>query len=391
MRESPTQLAALTCQRAAFDLPEAITYLNSAYMGPLSRQVTEAGQRAVAVKARPYEVFAQDFFQPLESLKSLFAQLVGARDSQRVAFQPSVSYGIATAVKNLPLKPGGNIVLLKDQFPSNVYAFLDLAKQEDVHLRFVAPPTAAKGRGAIWNQRVLEAIDSDTICVVCPHVHWADGTLFDLREIRIAAHNRQALLIVDGTQSIGALPFDVEVIQPDALVCAAYKFMLGPYNSALTYWGPAFDDGQPLEYNWIARIDSDRFGGLVQYQDEYRDKAFRYNMGECSNMIMIPMLQTTIQQILDWQVDRIHDYCHSLADPFKQACLAAGLQLDDRHTAGHLFGIYLNLDRPQNALKQRLESKQVFVSTRGEAVRVSTHVFNRPEDLDRLLSCLVDI
>ncbi|MDH3652084.1 MAG: aminotransferase class V-fold PLP-dependent enzyme, partial [Saprospiraceae bacterium] len=302
----------LSCQKHLFNLPDSISYLNCAYMGPLMHEIEQAGIRGLTRKSLPFEITAKDFFEPLEQLKSLFSQLIGNDDPQRIAFQPSVSYGIATVVKNMPLKKGGNIIMLKDQFPSNVLAFQELAKREDLHLRFIEPPTSFQNRSERWNEKLLDAIDQDTICVACPHTHWADGTIFNLADIRQATWQNDALVIVDGTQSIGALPFSINDLNPDALVCAGYKFLLGPYSCALSYFGSMFDNGQPLEYNWIARKDSDQFGGLVEYQPEYRPKAYRYNVGECSNFIMVPMLIKAIEQLLEWGIEPSQRYCSQL-------------------------------------------------------------------------------
>ncbi|NBC06158.1 MAG: aminotransferase class V-fold PLP-dependent enzyme, partial [Bacteroidetes bacterium] len=86
-----------------------------------------------------------------------------------------------------------------------------------------------------WNEAILDAIDERTALVSLAHVHWADGTLFDLPAIRQRATEAGALLVIDGTQSVGALPFDIQEIQPDALICAAYKWLMGPYTTGLAY------------------------------------------------------------------------------------------------------------------------------------------------------------
>ena len=101
--------------------------------------------------------------------------------------------------------------------------------------------------------------------------------------------------MVDGTQSIGAMPFDVARIQPDAVVCAGYKWLLGPYSLGLAYYGPRFDDGMPLEESWVNRANSRDFSSLVQYDDRYMTGPLRYDMGQRSNFILVPMLQAAIE------------------------------------------------------------------------------------------------
>jgi selenocysteine lyase/cysteine desulfurase len=124
------------------------------------------------------------------------------------------------------------------------------------------------------------------------HIHWADGTLFDLVAIRKKAHSLGAKLIIDGTQSVGALPFSVQEIQPDALICAGYKWLMGPYSIGMAYYADSFNDGQPLEYNWINRLNSEDYSQLVNYQDSYKPKADKYSVGESSNFNLPPVVTT---------------------------------------------------------------------------------------------------
>ena len=102
---------ALPCKRDHFDVPTDVVYLNCAYMGPLSRQVREAGVEALSRKAQPWKIVPSDFFTDVERARELFAEIVGA-DPEGVALLPSVSYGIATAARNLPITEGSEIVVL---------------------------------------------------------------------------------------------------------------------------------------------------------------------------------------------------------------------------------------------------------------------------------------
>lgn len=378
----------MVCQEELFSLPDQVTYLNCAYMAPLAKPVELAGVAGVKAKSLPHQIEAADFFEPLEKLKASFSSLIDNSDPQRVAFQPSASYGIATVVKNLPLKNAGNIVLIRDQFPSNVLAFQHLAEQEGLDIRFVDPPSAFTDRTRRWNTRILETVDENTVCVACPHIHWTDGTIFDLPAIRQVTRANDALLIIDGTQSIGALPFSIREIEPDALICAGYKFLMGPYSCALSYFGPVFDHGSPLEFNWIARKDSDKFGGLVHYQPHYRPKAYRYNVGECSNFMTIPMLQAAISLLLNWGVSNIQAYCKNLVDPVINEVRQLGLEIAPSGRSNHLFGIYLPEEMTTDRLLQRLKEHKIHVSVRGHSVRVSPHVYNDASDLQRLVEAL---
>ncbi|MCG8504945.1 MAG: aminotransferase, partial [Sphingomonadales bacterium] len=110
---------ALPSQRHLFDIPRDVCYLNAAYMTPLSRAARAAGEVAFGARAAPWTVSPEDFFTGSEELRGLFARLINAR-ADDVALVPAVSYGLATAAANIRLAPGQTILILAEQFPSNV-------------------------------------------------------------------------------------------------------------------------------------------------------------------------------------------------------------------------------------------------------------------------------
>lgn len=129
----------LNSQRHLFDIPEGISYLNCAYMSPQLRGVREAGEKALALKSRPWEILPQNFFEESETARGLFARISGG-DADGVAIVPSVSYGMAIAAANLPVREGQSILVLEDQFPSNVYPWRELARKRGAKLVTVPRP-----------------------------------------------------------------------------------------------------------------------------------------------------------------------------------------------------------------------------------------------------------
>ncbi len=377
----------LNCQRALFKIPDEVAYLNCAYMSPQMRQVELAGKDMLAMKSQPWLIQTEDFFLPGSELKALFARLIGVRERDRIAIIPSVSYGLANAAANAGLGKGDKIVVAEGQFPSNYYAWERLCREKGCRMEVVPAPSSAN-RGRDWNHAILEAIGDQVRVVALGHVHWADGTLFDLHAIRKRTREVGALLIIDGTQSVGALPFDVETIQPDALVCAGYKWLMGPYSIGVAYYGEAFDSGTPIEENWINRQGSEQFANLVNYQPEYKPLASRYSMGEQSQFILAPMLKTAIEQLLDWGCAEIQDYCRRLTEPAVEQIRDLGCWVEQSDWRGsHLIGVRLGQDTDPEKLKSALSANKVMVSFRGNAVRVATHVYNTPEDLEKLVGC----
>ena len=378
----------LTCQKDLFSLPDEVTYLNCAYFSPNLRTVEAAGLKGIELYNKPYLIRPEHFFEPIEVIKELFSRLINSSDSQRISIIPSASYGIATVTNNVKLKPSNNIVILEEQFPSNVYAYLEASKRSGATVRTVRAPYGTDERGAILNLNLLKAIDHNTAIVAVPHVHWADGILLDLKAVRDRCDEFTALLIIDGTQSIGALPFDVSVFRPDALICSCYKWLLGPYSLGLAYYGPYFDNGDPIEYNWINRQGSENFTDLVNFTDELRPKAFKYNVGECSNFIHIPMLTASLQQIHAWGVQSVQDYCGALIKSYLSEIEGKGYHFEKTYRVGHITGLYLPPNKDLHALSKRFQQKSIFVSFRGKSIRVSPHLYNNDKDLVRLVNNL---
>jgi len=378
----------LSNQSHLFSLPADVTYLNGAFMAPLSNDVAKVGQKALLLKQNPTAISADDFFTHTTTLKQTFAKLICAKDPNQIAIIPSVSYGMATVANNITLKANNEIVLLQEQFPSNVYVWQKLAEKYDAKVVFVKPPKLEKQRGKEWNKRILDSINSKTAVVAVPHVHWADGTLFDLENIRLKTAQNDALLIIDGTQSVGALPFSVAKIKPDVLVCAGYKWLMGAYGLGLAYFSEQFNDGKPIEENWINRYNSQDFTGLVNYESRYQEGAGRYNMGEVSNFIATPMLTKAIVQILAWQPQNIQEYCRQISAEAISTLQQLGCFIEaDDYRAKHLFGVYLPNTMSVEKLKIRFKAQKVYVSFRGTAIRVSPNVYNTKADFDRFVSC----
>jgi len=379
----------LTCKYSKFSLPATVTYLNCAYMSPLLKSVEKAGLRGVRLKRNPADIQPEDFFTVTKDLRKEFTKVIHATDADRIAIIPSASYGLATVAKNLKIKKGEHILVAAEQFPSNYYPWQSLCAETGAEVKVVSPEKDFKDRGKTWNRKFLESINSDTKAVALAHTHWADGTIFDLEALRKRTREVGALLVIDGTQSVGALPFDVQKIQPDALICAAYKWLLGPYSIGLAYYGEYFNEGKPIEENWIHRLDSENFSGLVKYEPNYQPGALRYSVGEHSNFILAPMALNALAQINRWGVENIQEYCQSITEPAITALREKGFLIEELpYRASHLFGIRHSKQLDPEKLKEKLNKNKIYVSVRGDAIRVSPHIYNDAADLNRLVKTL---
>jgi selenocysteine lyase/cysteine desulfurase len=382
----------MDCQKHLFSLPDDHHYLNCSYLSPLLKSVEEAGIQGIKAKNRPWETIPDHFFEDSNRLRSLFGKLVHAASAKDIAIMPAVSYGLATVAKNVDPSKGNTIVISGEQFPSNVYAWKRFCEEHDCQLKVVDPPEGFDSRGRRWNERIMDAIDSDTLLVALGNIHWTDGTLFDLKTIGAKARENDAYFAIDGTQSVGALPIDVQEIKADALICAGYKWLMGPYAITLGYFGPRLQDGIPLEEGWIVRKNSEDFSGLVDYEDGYQPGAQRFDMGERSNFVLVPMMIEALKQILDWGPQNIQAYCEQLTADLEKGLPDYGYQIEDADwRAGHMFGIRLPASVSLKKLQHQLDEHNIHVSVRGSAVRISPNVYNDEQDMTALFEVLKDV
>jgi selenocysteine lyase/cysteine desulfurase len=377
-------------QKQLFSIPAEITYLNIAAQSPSFKAVEQAGIDGVLEKSHPYKIETANYFEPVKEVKKLFTNLIDADDYNRIAIIPSASYGLATAANNITLKQDDEIILIEEQFPSNYYVWEKLAKKFDAKIKIISMPLATENRGKSWNVAILEAISDKTALVSIGHIHWANGTLFDLKAISKKAKQYHALLIIDGSQSVGALPFSVKEIKPDALICAGYKWLFGPYGCGYGYFGAYFDNGTPLEENWSNRLDSENMNKLTVYESNYKPLANRYSVGEHANFINIKMQIAALQQVLIWTPEAIQTYCQEITAEAVQVLQENGCFIEDAaFRTHHLFGAELPKKIAIEKLKIKLKEEHIFISFRGNYIRLSCHLYNTKEDFKKLTNCIL--
>lgn len=376
----------LPSQRHLFDIPDDVTYLNCAYMSPLMHRVRDAGVEGLTRKCRPWKVVPQDFFDGSDRLRVAFAELVHA-SPEDIAIVPAASYGVSTAAKNLPLARGQHVLVVDEQFPSNIYPWRERAQEVGAEMRTVERP-----ENDDWTSAVLAAIDDTTAILALPHCLWTDGGLFDLEKLSDRCRESGIGFALDVTQSAGAFPLDVSRIQPDFLTAATYKWLMGPYSLGLLYVSKRWQrEGRPIEHNWIHRKNAENFARLIDYQDEYAPGALRYDVGERSNFALVPAAEAGIRQLLEWGVDNIQETVAALTSSIAERAQALGLEaVPEGKRAGHYLGLKKPGGLPEGLLP-KLAERNVFVSVRGPSIRVTPHVYNDERDVDRFIAALEDV
>jgi selenocysteine lyase/cysteine desulfurase len=372
----------IDCQRHRFAIPDDIHYLNCGYMSPLSHDVVAAVADGAAKKASPWTYKPADFFAVCEAFRGRVARIT-ALPADSIAIVPSVSYGLAIAARNLPLSHGQEIIVLGDQFPSNLYIWRERAA--DTGARIV---TVQRDPAAAWTDAVLDAIGPDTAIVAVPHCHWADGRIVDLEAVSAKCRVHGAALVLDLTQSLGAMPIDFAAIRPAFAVTAHYKWMMGPYGTGHLYVDPAWHEGKPIEQNWINRAGAEDFANLTNYRDDFQPGARRFDMGEKSNPPLLNGAGAGVDFLLSYGVEAIAATLAAKTEAIAAAATQLGL---DAAPIGIRAPHFLSLGFPKGVpagLTERLAAQNVFVSQRNQSIRVTPHLYNTPEDAEALITVL---
>ena len=399
---------ALSCQREAFDFPptdgdEPLTYLNCAYLGPLPRASRDAAKAACERQTQPFVHLAgkpgeqlSSFHADVEACRTAMAALVGAA-AEEIALVPSTSYAMAVACKNLcppgALQSGDNLLVIEQQFQSNYYCWEEAAAEAGATLLVVPRPADFD-----WTAAVLAALSAaggpaggPVRVAALPSCHWTDGSTLDLVRIGVKCREMGTALVVDGTQSVGAAPFDVKEVQPDFMAVSSYKWCLCPYGLAFLYASKKWQEsGAPLEqHNWERRGD-----GFYNY--EYTPGSRRFDGGQPSNFITLPAAAVSLQQLGRWTPAAIAEYTRPLIARACERGEALGLSAPPpAHRSAHLVGVRLPKGRLTPEGLQRLAAalleRGVHVSIRGTAVRLAPHVWNVMADIDRAFDVLAEL
>jgi selenocysteine lyase/cysteine desulfurase len=390
----PKAAESLGVRRDEFDVPADVAYFNTASLSPLTYRVREAGERALERRTRPWTIADDDWFADVERLRTLFATLIGVGDdAEGVALVPATSYGLAVAARRLEPEPWQRIVVLAEEYPSGIYTWRALARRTGAEIVTVERPSPGSGDegGAGWTEAILATLDERVAIVSTPNVHWTDGSLVDLDAVAARARELGARLIVDASQSAGAMPLDVAALRPDYLVSAGYKWLLGPFGVSYLYVALEHREGEPLEENWINRAGSEEFARLVDYRDQYQPGARRFDVGGRTNFHLVPMAIAALEQLLEWEVPRIGATLAETTAAIATGVSALGYGAPAPGTRGpHMLGAELGEEMIERA-PAALAEAGVYAAPRSRALRISPHLHNTPAEVGRLLDALASL
>ncbi|HEX4035453.1 MAG TPA: aminotransferase class V-fold PLP-dependent enzyme [Solirubrobacteraceae bacterium] len=369
-------------QRGLFDVPAEVAYFNTANMSPILRSVRAAGTAALALRAEPWRIASDDWFTDVERLRAAYARILGV-DTDAVALVPASSYGLAVAARNIAASAGAEVVVLADEYPSNHYTWRRFCQRTGAELVI-----AHRDRETSWAEAVVAALGERTRVVAVPHVHWTDGSLVDLEAVVAAARRFEAAVVIDASQSLGALPLDVSRLRPDFVVSVGYKWLLGPLGVGCLYVDERYRGGEPLEENWINRAGTEDFAALVDYTDAYRPGARRFDVGARANFGLVPMALAAAEQLLEWTTAATATSLRGVTDRIAEVATSLGYSIGPRdERAPHMLGVGLPREAA-SAIANDLAERGVIASVRGSSLRIAPHLHTTPEDLERLAQAL---
>jgi selenocysteine lyase/cysteine desulfurase len=374
----------LPSQRALFDIPRDVCYLNAASWSPLPLATQEAGRIGVARKGRPWLIDPALPGKQYERARRAAARLINA-EAEDVALISSVSYGVAAAAKLVAVPAGARVLVLENDHSSAVLEWTTRAPAGRFTVDVVARPDDGD-----WTAAVLAAIERPGAPPVAlasiSSVHWSDGGIVDMDRVVAALRRQGAMVLVDATHAVGVMETDVAKLDPDFLVFPTYKWLLGPYGRAFLYVAKRRQDGVPLEQTSYGRraITSER---ETYYRDvEFVAGARRFDMGERDHFISLEMASIGMELIAQWGCDAVAARLAALTARLADALRDCGVDIPDATArAPHILSLRIAAGMP-DGLIGRLAAEQVYVAPRVGRLRISPHVYNDEDDVDRFVA-----
>jgi selenocysteine lyase/cysteine desulfurase len=376
----------LASQRALFEMPRQICYLNSASWSPLPLKTQETARAAVGRKGAPWTLDAAFANGQHERARTAAARLINA-DPADIALIPSISYGVATAAKVLTIEPRARIIVLENDHSSPVLEWRTRADAQGFSVDTVRQPDDGD-----WTSAVLAAIERSGAPPVSlasiSSVHWSDGGLIDIEKVGATLRQRGARFLIDATHGAGVLAMDVKRLDPDFVIFPTYKWLLGPYGRAFLYVAKRHQDGIPLEQTASGRRDV-RAENAVYFSDlRYAADARRFDMGERDHFISMEMASIGMEMMADWGAAPVAQRLLMLTDRIAEGVRDIGVRVAERRTrAPHILSLGFNDGMPKGLI-EGLAGEDIYVAARLGRMRISPHVFNDEADADRLVAAL---
>ncbi len=361
---------------AEFPVAENWAYLDHAAVSPLPKRSGDAMRAYADEQERNGVVNWLDQAAKLSALRKDLARLIHAHPDE-IAFVGSTTQGIGLVAEGFPWKPGENVVTAADEYPSNVYPWMNLASR-GVELRSV--PTR---EGRVWVDDLLAAMDSQTRILTISHVEFASGFRNDLDALGSACRERGVAFFVDAIQGLGPLTIDVEKTPIDFLAADGHKWLLGPEGAGFLY----------VRREWIERLRPLGVGShsvVGSYNSLTNDFILKPNAqrweGGSFNMPGLHALGASVGLFLEIGPELVSERILDRAARVREIAFSAGWRSVSSDRLEDLSGI-VALTKPgadPNEVVNSLRSRGVAAACRRGRLRFSPHMYNNNDDFERL-------
>jgi selenocysteine lyase/cysteine desulfurase len=316
-----------------------------------------------------------------ESLRSQAAQLVGAEPDE-IALVRSTTEGINLVAEGFHWQAGDNAVTLADEFPSNLYPWMNQAR------RGVETRRVATDDGRVDLNRLAEACDDRTRIVSISWIGYASGWRNDLAAVAEIAHRRGALFFLDAIQGLGAFPLDMRHTPVDFFAADGHKWLLGPEGAGLFYIRREhLERIHPIGVGWNSVAQASDFSHI---ELKFKDSAARFEGGS-SNMVGFAGLRASLELLMSLGIAAIGERILAMTDLACSRLTEAGAKIvSHRDNPDRSSGIVLFEwpGRDPQTVRRQLLDRKVVISCRAGKLRISPHAYCNESDIERLVAGL---
>lgn len=370
-----------------FSLPADRVWLNASHQGPLPGRAAEAVSRMVAWKQQPHNLSSPEPFSTVpKQLRSELGRLLSVPPSQ-IALANSSSYGLHVIANGLDLGQGDEVIVAKNDFPSDILPWLRL-QESGVNVKQLTP----KGQ-VLSADEIAEHISTDTAVVCLTWVHSFSGHMIDIDAIGQICRDVGALFVVNGSQGVGAIPIQPSAHPVDALVSVGFKYLCGPYGTGTCWLAPrTLDRLTTQKMYWLSALTADDLADEHLELDtlEAPSTASRHDVFGTANFFNFAAWFESIRLILDTGIGRIYEHNLSLASRLEHGLDRSRYEIQHRGEAGRLSSILFlrPIGRTLEEAAQSFANAKVDVARRRGMLRLAPHFYNTVDEIDRALAVL---
>ena len=359
-------------------------YFDNAAVGPLPTPTRDAVLQWAEESWQEGDTAWPQWAAGIEQTRRLAAKMI-AGSMEEIALIPNTTTGISLVAEGYPWQEGDNVVALANEFPSNLYPWMNLASR-GVETRLVA----VEGVCPDLN-RLLESCDQKTRVIAISWVGYASGYRIDVEEVVKAAHARGILVLLDAIQGLGVFPLNVRATNVDFLAADGHKWMLGPEGAGILYVRhDHLPTLRPLNVGWNSVVHKYEFSRI---ELNLRDTAARYEGGS-QNMVGLLGFGASLNLLAECGVgpneSAVGDRVLEISDLACERLRELGAKIDSDRSDAHRSGI-VAFDVPGRdlpALRQRCLESGVVLSYRAGRLRISPHAYCNQDDVERLVANL---